>query len=407
MAKAVAEQAPPREFVFAWTGKNRQGHPVHGHMRAANALQAQTALRKQGIFVTRLTKRSDRLAKSIKPKEIALFTRQMATMLKAGVPLLQTFDIVGKSTPNPQLSKLLQHIRQDIETGTSLSLAFRKHPRYFDGLYCNVIQAGETAGILDPLLDRLANAMEKTESIKRKIKSVLMYPLSVTVVAWTVVAVIMVWVIPAFQDVFGSLGADLPLITQLVLTMSAGIVQYGWWLAGVVISSVFLALYAFKRSPRMQSTMDRLVLAVPILGSLIDKSCAARWARTLSTVFAAGLPLVEALECVGGVAGNSVYRQATQYIQHEVSTGSSLTTAMESTRIFPTMMVQMCAIGEESGTLDHMLAKVADFYEQAFDETVVGLSSLLEPFIIIFLGSIIGGIVVAVYLPVFKLGQIV
>lgn len=407
MANATISRAPAKEFIFEWVGKDRQGKELRGEMRATGEAQVQASLRRQGIFMTKLKKRALRAGKKIKPKDIAVFTRQMATMMKAGVPLLQAFDIVGRGNPNPSVTKLLNDIRQDVETGTSLSVAFRKHPMYFDALYCNLVEAGEAAGILETLMDRLATYMEKTEAIKGKIKSALMYPTSVVLVAFIVVTVIMIFVIPAFKEVFTSFGADLPAPTLLVMSISEFFVDYWWLIFGVLGGGFYFFMQAWKRSPKMQRVMDRLLLKMPVFGVLIDKSCVARWTRTLSTMFAAGVPLVEALDSVGGASGNSVYKEATDRIQHEVATGSSLNVAMANANIFPSMVLQMCAIGEESGAIDHMLGKAADFYEQEVDEMVAGLSSLMEPIIIVFLGGIIGSIVVAMYLPIFKLGQVV
>lgn len=407
MANATIGRAPAKEFIFEWVGKDRQGKELRGEMRATGEAQVQASLRRQGIFMTKLKKRALRAGKKIKPKDIAVFTRQMATMMKAGVPLLQAFDIVGRGNPNPSVTKLLNDIRQDVETGTSLSVAFRKHPMYFDALYCNLVEAGEAAGILETLMDRLATYMEKTEAIKGKIKSALMYPTSVVLVAFIVVTVIMIFVIPAFKEVFTSFGADLPAPTLLVMSISEFFVDYWWLIFGVLGGGFYFFMQAWKRSPKMQRVMDRLLLKMPVFGVLIDKSCVARWTRTLSTMFAAGVPLVEALDSVGGASGNSVYKEATDRIQHEVATGSSLNVAMANANIFPSMVLQMCAIGEESGAIDHMLGKAADFYEQEVDEMVAGLSSLMEPIIIVFLGGIIGSIVVAMYLPIFKLGQVV
>lgn len=407
MANAALGRTTAKEFIFEWAGKDRQGKELRGEMRAAGEAQVQAALRRQGIFMTRLKKRHMRAGKKIKPKDIALFTRQMATMMKAGVPLLQSFDIVGRGNPKPAVTKLLNDIRQDVETGTSLSSAFRKHPLYFNDLYCNLIEAGEAAGILEALMDRLATYMEKTEAIKSKIKSALMYPISVVIVAFVVVTVIMIFVIPAFKEVFSSFGADLPAPTLLVMAISEFFVSYWWLIFGVIGGGFYFFMQAWKRSPKMQRVMDRFLLKLPVFGVLIDKSCVARWTRTLSTMFAAGVPLVEALDSVGGASGNSVYREATEKIQHDVSTGTSLTNAMSDANVFPSMVLQMCAIGEESGSIDHMLGKAADFYEAEVDEMVAGLSSLMEPIIIVFLGGLIGGIVVSMYLPIFKLGQVV
>jgi type IV pilus assembly protein PilC len=396
-----------KEFVFEWEGKDRKGKQVRGEIRAASENIVQASLRRQGVLPTKIKKRSTRSGKAIKPKDIAIFTRQFATMMKAGVPLLQTFDIVGRGNPNPSVTKLLGDIRAEVETGTSLSSAFRKYPKYFNTLYCNLIEAGETAGILEALLDRLATYMEKTEAIKSKIKSALMYPVAVVVVAFVVVTIIMIFVIPAFKSVFSSFGADLPAPTLFVMAMSEYFVKYWWLIFGVIGGGIYFFMQAWQRNEKMQMAMDRILLKVPVFGVLVEKSCVARWTRTLSTMFAAGVPLVEALDSVGGAAGNSVYLTATTSIQREVSTGTSLTTAMTNANVFPSMVLQMCAIGEESGTIDHMLGKAADFYEAEVDDMVAGLSSLLEPIIIVFLGTLIGGIVVAMYLPIFKLGQVV
>ena len=396
-----------KEFVFEWEGKDRKGKQVRGEIRAASENIVQASLRRQGVLPTKIKKRSTRSGKTIKPKDIAIFTRQFATMMKAGVPLLQTFDIVGRGNPNPSVTKLLSDIRAEVETGTALSSAFRKYPKYFNTLYCNLIEAGETAGILEALLDRLATYMEKTEAIKSKIKSALMYPIAVVVVAFVVVTIIMIFVIPAFKSVFSSFGADLPAPTLFVMAMSDYFVQYWWLIFGVIGGGIYFFMQAWQRNEKMQMAMDRILLKVPVFGILVEKSCVARWTRTLSTMFAAGVPLVEALDSVGGAAGNSVYLNATTKIQREVSTGTSLTAAMTNANVFPSMVLQMCAIGEESGTIDHMLGKAADFYESEVDDMVAGLSSLLEPIIIVFLGTLIGGIVVAMYLTIFKLGQVV
>lgn len=407
MANAAIGKSTAKEFVYEWAGKDRQGKELRGEMRAVGEAQVQASLRRQGIFMTKLKKRSMRSGKKIKPRDIALFTRQMATMMKAGVPLLQSFDIVGRGNPNPSVTRLLNDIRQDVETGTSLSFAFRKHPLYFNSLYCNLIEAGEAAGILDTLMERLATYMEKTEAIKGKIKSALMYPISVIIVAFVVVVLIMIFVIPAFKDVFASFGADLPAPTLFVIAISEFFVQYWWLLFGAIGGGLYFFMQAWQRSPKVQRVMDRILLKIPVFGPLIDKSCVARWTRTLSTMFAAGVPLVEALDSVGGASGNNVYREATERIQNAVSTGTSLTDAMSNANVFPSMVLQMCAIGEESGSIDHMLGKAADFYEQEVDEMVAGLSSLMEPIIIVFLGTLIGGIVVSMYLPIFKMGQVV
>jgi len=405
MATAAAKGI--KDFVFEWEGKDRNGKIVRGALRAGGENQVQASLRRQGVLPTRIKKRRMRSGKKIKPKDIALFTRQMATMMKAGVPLLQAFDIVGRGNTNASVTKLLNDIRTDVETGTSLNAAFRKYPLYFDSLYCNLVEAGEAAGILEALLDRLATYMEKTEAIKSKIKSALMYPISVIIVAFVVGTVIMIFVIPAFKEVFTSFGADLPGPTLVVMATSEIFVKYWWLIFGVIGGGFYFFMQAWRRSEKMQIAMDRFLLKIPVFGDLINKAAVARWTRTLSTMFAAGVPLVEAPDSAGGAAGNAVYAIATDKIQQEVSTGTSLTVAMTNANVFPSMVLQMCAIGEESGSIDHMLGKAADFYEDEVDEMVKGLSSLLEPIIIVFLGTVIGGIVVAMYLPIFKLGQVV
>ena len=399
--------AATKEFVYEWEGRDRNGKTVRGETRAAGENQVMASLRRQGVSPLKIKKRKMRSGSKIKPKDIAIFTRQLATMMKAGVPLLQSFDIVGRGNPNPSVTKLLNDIRTDVETGTSLSAAFRKYPLHFDSLYCNLVEAGEAAGILESLLDRLAIYMEKTEAIKAKIKSALMYPIAVMVVAFVVVSVIMIFVIPAFKEVFTSFGADLPAPTLFVMGMSEMFIKYWWLIFGGIGGGLYFFMQAWKRSEKVQMFMDRLMLKLPLFGDLVYKSVIARWTRTLATMFAAGVPLVEALDSVGGASGNSVYEMATQKIQQEVSTGTSLTAAMTNANVFPSMVLQMCAIGEESGSIDHMLGKAADFFEAEVDEMVAGLSSLMEPMIIVFLGTLIGGIVVSMYLPIFKLGQVV
>lgn len=411
MATATAASRPnektSKEFVFEWEGRDKNGKQVRGEMRAPAESVVNATLRRQGILVSKTKRRRTSGGKSIKQKDIAILTRQLATMMRAGVPLLQSFDIVARGSTNPRVTKLLTDIRSDVETGTSLSSAFRKHPLYFDALYCNLVEAGEAAGILETLLDRLALYQEKTLEIKRKIKSALIYPVAVLVVAFVVVAIIMIFVIPAFKEVFTSFGADLPTPTLIVMGISEFFVSYWLIIFGTIGGSVYFFLESWKRSENMQKTMDRLLLKVPVFGDLIYKSSVARWTRTLSTMFAAGVPLVEALDSVGGAAGNAVFLEATEKVQKDVATGTSLTTAMQATNIFPIMVLQMSAIGEESGALDHMLAKAAEFFEQEVDEAVKGLSSLLEPIIIVVLGTIIGGIVISMYLPIFKLGEVV
>ena len=407
MATATAAAKGVKDFVYEWEGKDRNGKIVKGELRAGGEAMVSATLRRQGILVNKVKKRRASGGSAIKQKDIAVFTRQLATMMRAGVPLLQAFDIVARGSTNPRLTRLLNDIRQDVETGTSLSSAFRKHPMYFDALYCNLVEAGEAGGILEALLDRLAVYQEKTVAIKNKIKSALTYPIAVMVVAFVVVAIIMIFVVPAFEDVFKSFGADLPAPTLMIIAMSKFFVSYWWAIFGGIGGGIYFFLQTWKRSEAMQKRMDRLLLKVPVFGDLMYKSAIARWTRTLSTMFAAGVPLVEALDSVGGASGNAVFAEATESIQRDVSTGSALTTSMTTTGIFPTMVLQMASIGEESGSLDHMLSKAAEFYEDEVDEAVKALSSLMEPFIIVILGGIIGGIVVSMYLPIFKLGSVV
>jgi type IV pilus assembly protein PilC len=404
---ATAAAVREKEFVFEWEGKDKNGKVVRGEIRAGGEAMVSATLRRQGILIKKVKKRRTSGGRAIKQKDIAVFTRQLATMMRAGVPLLQSFDIVARGSSNPRLTKLLIDIRTDVETGTSLSSAFRKHPLYFDSLYCNLVEAGEAAGILDTLLDRLAIYQEKTMALKNKIKSALIYPVAVLVVAFIVIVVIMLFVIPVFENVFQSFGADLPAPTMFVFGMSKVFTQYWWAIFGFLGGGTYFFLESWKRSENMQRTMDRLLLKVPVFGPLVNKAAVARWTRTLSTMFAAGVPLVEALDSVGGASGNAVFKDATEQIQKDVSTGASLTSSMETSGVFPNMVLQMTAIGEESGALDGMLGKAAEFYEQEVDEAVAGLSSLMEPFIIVILGTIIGGIVVSMYLPIFKLGAVV
>lgn len=396
-----------KEFVFEWEGKDKNGKVVRGEVRAGGEAVVSASLRRQGILITKVKKRRTSGGKAIKQKDIAIFTRQLSTMMRAGVPLLQAFDIVARGSTNAKMTKLIMDIRNDVETGTSLSSAFRKHPLFFDALYCNLVEAGEAGGILDTLLDRLAIYQEKTMAIRNKIKSALIYPVAVMVVAFVVLAIIMLFVIPVFKEVFTSFGADLPAPTLFVIGMSEIFVTYWWAIFGFLGGGIYFFFESWKRSEKMQRTMDRLLLKVPVFGDLVNKSAVARWTRTLSTMFAAGVPLVEALDSVGGASGNAVFKDATDQIQKDVSTGASLTASMQTTGVFPTMVIQMCAIGEESGSLDAMLGKAAEFYEDEVDEAVKGLSSLMEPFIIVILGTLIGGIVVSMYLPIFKLGAVV
>ena len=402
-----AKTSAVKEISFQWEGKNKDGKAVRGEMRAASESVVQTSLRRQGITNTKVKKTRFRSGGNITEKDITLFTRQLATMMRSGVPLLQAFDIVGRGNSNPAVGKLLLDIKTDVETGSSLSQAFKKYPAYFDALFCNLIAAGEQAGILDSLLDRLATYKEKIIAIKSKIKSALFYPISIIVVAFIITAVIMIFVIPAFKELFSSFGADLPTPTLVIIAISDFFVAYWWMIFGTIGGTIYSFMQAWKRSEKIQKIMDRLMLRLPVFGSLIRKSAIARWTRTLATMFAAGVPLVESLTSVGGAAGNFIYREGTKQIQSEVTTGVSLTTAMQNSQLFPNMVTQMVAIGEESGALDSMLSKVADFFEQEVDDAVDALSSLMEPIIMVVLGTLIGGMVVAMYLPIFKLGAVV
>ncbi len=396
-----------KDQLYLWEGKGKDGKIIRGELRAQSEALVNTTLRRQGIAVRKVTRQKLKRGGKIKEKDITYFTRQLATMMRAGVPLLQSFDIVGRGHANPAVARLLLEIKADVETGTSLSQAFRKHPLYFDALYCNLVSAGEQAGILDTLLERLATYKEKILALKSQIKKAMFYPIAVIIVATIVTIIIMLFVIPVFKQVFSSFGADLPALTLAVISMSDFLVAHWWWMIPLAIAAIFGFFFAWRRSEKMQIVMDRFFLRVPIFGPLIRKSVIARWSRTLATMFAAGVPLVESLESVGGAAGNYVYKSGTQQIQNEVSTGTSLTVAMQNTDLFPNMVVQMVSIGEETGALDSMLSKVADFFEQEVEDTVAALSSLLEPLIMVFLGVVIGTIVIAMYLPIFKLGSVV
>ncbi len=397
----------PRESLFAWEGRDQTGKILRGEMRASGSTVVQASLRRQGVRVTRVRKRKLSRGKRIRDKDLALFTRQLATMMKSGVPLLQAFDIGIKGSANPALARLLNDIRGDIETGTSLSQAFARHPLQFDRLFCNLVAAGEHAGILEGLLERIALYQEKILAIKAKIRSALLYPAAVTVVAAMVIAAMMLLVIPRFKDMFASAGADLPLPTQMVITLSDFFVSYWFVLAALLVAALIVPRWIYRRSAAVQILADRIALELPILGGILRKATVARWARTLATMLGAGVPLVEALDSVGGAAGNYLYLSATRAIQAEVRTGTRLTVAMQDSSVFPVMAVQMVSIGEESGQLDSMLGKIADFLEQDVDNEVSGLSQLLEPVIMVVLGVLIGGLVVAMYLPIFRIGAAV
>ena len=409
MATAIAprQDARVKEALFVWEGVDRNNKPMRGETRGASETVVTTNLRRQGIRILKIKRQTYRGGRKISDKDITFFTRQLATMLKAGVPLLQAFDIVARGHGNARFSRLMMEIKNRVETGSSLSQAFREHPKHFNPLYCNLVAAGESAGMLDAILERLATYQEKILAIKSKIKSAMFYPISVLVVAIVVIWVIMVFVIPSFEDVFKNFGAELPLPTLIVINISHFFVKL-WWLIFLMIMGTIISVgILYRRSDTMRYTVDRLLLKLPVVGIIVEKATIARWTRTLQTMFAAGVPLVESLDAVGGAAGNIVYAQATRRIQTEVSTGSSLTNAMMNTRLFPNMVLQMTQIGEESGSLDNMLGKVADFYEREVDDAVAALSSLLEPIVIVFLGVVVGGLVVAMYLPIFKLGAVI
>ncbi len=401
-------QAKTSEFPFLWEGTDKSGKKIKGQMLAPGEAFVRQSLRRQGITAQKVNKQGlFARNQKITEKDIALFTRQLATMLKAGVPLLQAFDISARSHSNPALQRLLGEIKSDVETGTSMNGAFRKHPQYFDGLYCNLIHAGEQAGILDSVLDRVATYKEKMLALKGQIKSALFYPIIVMVVAFVITAGIMIFVIPAFKDLYGKAGAQLPALTMIVLKISDVFVN-DWYLIFLGIGGIVFAFtQAWKHNPAFRAKMDAWMLKVPVFGQLIEKATVARWARTFSSMFAAGVPMVEALDSVAGAAGNHVFMEATLKIRTQVATGSSLAVCLQGAGVFPNMLIQMVAIGEESGALDSMLSKVADYYEREVDDAVAGLSSLMEPFIMVILGTLIGGIVIAMYLPIFKMGSVV
>jgi type IV pilus assembly protein PilC len=406
-ATVARREVKTKEQTFLWEGVDRNNKPSRGELRAVSETVATTTLRRQGIRVVKIKRQAFRGGRSVNEKDITFFTRQLATMLRAGVPLLQAFDIIARGHSNARFSRLMMDIKNKVETGSSLSQAFREYPKHFDALYCNLVQAGETAGMLDAILDRLATYMEKILAIKGKIKSALFYPITVLVVALVVTWIIMVFVIPSFKSVFASFGANLPWLTLLVIAISDFFVKW-WWAIFIITAATLVALrLAFKRSEALRYLVHRYSLKIPIIGTILEKATIARWTRTLQTMFAAGVPLVESLDAVGGASGNMVYIAATKRIQTDVSTGTSLTNAMGAVNLFPSMVIQMTQIGEESGSLDNMLGKIADFYEREVDDAVAALSSLLEPVMIVFLGIFVGGLVVAMYLPIFKLGAVI
>ena len=411
--KAAAAAAPKAEkaLVFTWEGTDRKGNRVKGETRAANIALARADLRRQGLTPLKIRKKSSSIfsnrKKKITTKDIAIFSRQLATMMSAGVPMVQAFDIVGRGHNNPAMQEMILSIKADVEGGTSLTGALRKHPLYFDDLFCNLVEAGEQAGVLETLLDKIATYKEKTESLKAKIKKALFYPAAVITVAILITAIIMIFVIPQFKDLFSSFGADLPTFTLFVIKISDFVAAWWWAILAAVVATVVVATNVWKRSPKFRETLDRLLLKVPVIGAIMHKAALARFCRTTATMFAAGVPLVEALQSVAGATGSAVYEKAVLTMRDDVATGQSLQLAMRQQGLFPHMVIQMVTIGEESGALDDMLSKVADFYEEEVDNSVDALSSLLEPMIMVILGTVIGGLVVALYLPIFQLGSVV
>ena len=411
MAEAAAVKAGKSKLdTFTWEGLDKKGKRIKGEVEAISVAYVNATLRRQGINPLKVRKKSKSLfttKKPILPKDVAVFTRQFATMLNSGIPIVQSFDIVGKGHDNPSMQELLMSVKQDIESGTNLSQALGKHPLYFDALYCNLVSAGEQAGILDAILEKVATYKEKIEAIKGKIKSALFYPAAVIVVAFIITAILLIFVIPQFESLFKGFGADLPAMTQFVVNLSKFFQAWWWAMFGGLGGGIFFLGYSYKRSIKMQHGMDRAILKAPVVGDIIKKATIARFSRTLATMFAAGVPLVESLDSVAGAAGNQVYYEGIMNIKNEISTGTQLQTAMQATNLFPNMVVQMVAIGEESGELDKMLNKVADFYEEEVDNAVASLSSLLEPIIMAFLGIVVGGLVVAMYLPIFKMASVI
>ncbi len=405
----MAESAVVGNVPFIWEGTDRKGNKIKGKSMASNEAQVRSDLRRQGVVPSRIKKQGRGLKRggSIAPADIAIFSRQLATMLAAGIPLVQAFEIVGQGHENPAMQRLILAVKTDVEGGNALAEALSKHPLYFDDLFVNLVSAGEQAGALETLLDKIATYKEKTEAIKKKIKKAVTYPAAVLVVALVVTVILLIFVIPAFEDLFKGFGADLPAFTRMVIDLSVFVRQQGWILAIMAGSAVFSFFYFKKRSRPMRHFLDRMALKMPIIGPILVKAAIARYARTLSTMFSAGVPLVEALESVAGATGNIVYELGVLRMRDEVSTGQRLQQAMENTDLFPNMVVQMIAVGEESGSLDEMSSKVADFYEEDVDNAVDNLSSLLEPLIMAILGVLVGGLVVAMYLPIFKMGSVI
>ena len=404
----MAEKALKQPDIFTWTGTDKRGIKVKGQFRGSTPAAIKADLRKQGIKPITVRKKSTLFAaaakKKIIPKDLAVFFRQLATMLSAGVPLVQSFEIIGRGHENAGMQELILKVKNEVESGTSLADSLAKHPLYFDDLVVNLVNAGEQSGVLETLLDKIATYKEKTEILKAKIKKAMFYPTAVIVVAFIVTAILLIFVVPQFEALFNNFGADLPAFTRVVVNMSEFMQAYWWLVVGIVGIAIFSFLQGKKRSRKFGRLLDRTILKLPIVGPIMHKAAIARYARTLGTMFAAGVPLVEALESVAGATGNVVYSDAVLMMKDSVATGQQLTFAMNQTGLFPNMVEQMVAIGEESGALDSMLSKVADFYEQEVDDAVDALTSLLEPLIMSVLGVLIGGLVVAMYLPIFKMG---
>jgi type IV pilus assembly protein PilC len=406
---AVSATAGKKETQFLWEGKDKRGNKVRGKSLAANEAALRADLRRQGVAATRVKTQSKTFSRGgkVTNEDIAVFSRQLATMMSAGIPMVQAFEIIGNGHEKPAVQKLVLDIKSNIEGGSTLHESLAKYPLYFDSLFVNLVEAGEQAGALESLLDKIATYKEKTEALKKKIKKALFYPIAVLCVAVVVSLVLLIFVIPQFEELFKGFGADLPAFTQMVVNLSRTVQHQGWWMALVVGGAGYTFFYFLKRSKKMQLALDRVMLKFPIIGPILVKAAIARFARTLSTMFAAGVPLVEAMGSVAGATGNIVYEEAVLRMKDEVATGQRLQRAMENTGLFPNMVVQMIAVGEESGALDTMSSKVADFYEAEVDNAVDGMSSLLEPLIMAILGVLVGGMVIAMYLPIFKLGQVV
>ncbi len=406
---AVTASAGKRETQFLWEGKDKRGNKVRGKALAANEASLRADLRRQGVAPTRVKTQSSRFRSGgkINSEDISAFSRQLATMMAAGIPMVQSFEIVGNGHEKPAMQKLILDIKSSVESGSTLRDSLAKHPLYFDDLFVNLVEAGEHAGALENLLDKIATYKEKTEALKKKIKKALFYPTAVLAVAVIVTVILLIFVIPQFESLFKGFGADLPAFTQMVVNLSRFVQHQGWWMLIVIVGCGYSFFWFKKRSRPMQRALDRIMLKFPIIGPILVKSAIARFARTLATMFAAGVPLVEAMQSVAGATGNIVYEEATLRMKDEVATGQRLQRAMENTGLFPNMVVQMIAVGEESGALDAMSGKVAEFYEAEVDNAVDSMSSLLEPLIMAILGILVGGMVIAMYLPIFKLGQVV